>query len=214
MAIDEMLNEHEQSEKVRSWLRSNAMGLVGGVALGLAVIVGWQQWQTHQLQSKMGANERYAGFVESLEMGKVPQDNGQAELAGLKENNLTLATLAALQLAKAQLDANKPADAISTLQQFSEVKTDLQPVVRERLARLLIDAGKAKEALVLLNDSKNAASLNALGDAQFILGDHEKARDAYRKALALVDVADPQHHLITLKLVEAGGVPASTEGQG
>ena len=214
MAIDEMLNEHEQSEKVRSWLRSNAMGLVGGVALGLAVIIGWQQWQAHQLKSSMGANERYARFVETLEMGKVPQDNGKAALADLKASNLTLATLAALQLAKTQLDAEKPAEAIATLQAYAEVKTDLRPVVRERLARLLIDAGKAKDALPLLDDSKNAASLNALGDVQFILGDREKAQDAYRKALALVDIADPQHHLITLKLVEAGGTPPSTEGQG
>ena len=31
MAIDELLNEHEQSEQVRNWLRGNAVGLIGGV---------------------------------------------------------------------------------------------------------------------------------------------------------------------------------------
>ena len=38
-----------------------------------------------------------------------------------------------------------------------------------------------------------------------------KAREAYLKALALVDVADPQHRLLTLKLIEAGGTPPHTE---
>ena len=42
MAIDELLNEYEQSEKVRGWLRNNALGLIGGVGLGLALIAGWQ----------------------------------------------------------------------------------------------------------------------------------------------------------------------------
>ena len=30
MAIDDLLDEHEQSERVRTWLRDNAGGLVGG----------------------------------------------------------------------------------------------------------------------------------------------------------------------------------------
>ena len=48
MAIDDLLDEHEQSERVRSWLRSNAAGLIGGVGLGLAGIAGWHWWQGQQ----------------------------------------------------------------------------------------------------------------------------------------------------------------------
>ena len=57
----------------------------------------------------------------------------------------------------------------------------------------------------------NPAMLDAKGDAQFVLGERDKAREAYLKALALVDVADPQHRLLTLKLIEAGGTPPHTE---
>jgi len=49
MALDDLLDEHEQSERVRSWVRSNALGLIGGVALGLGAIAGWQWWQGQQL---------------------------------------------------------------------------------------------------------------------------------------------------------------------
>ena len=80
-------------------------------------------------------------------------------------------------------------------------------MVNQRLARLLVDAGQGKDALALLDDDKNPAMLDARGDAQFALGDRAKAREAYLKALALVDVGDPQHRLLTLKLIEAGGTP-------
>ena len=63
MAIDDLLNEHEQSERVRSWIRNNALGLVGGVALGLGAIVGWQWWQGKQVQGQMDANVRYTAAI-------------------------------------------------------------------------------------------------------------------------------------------------------
>ncbi|WP_287597207.1 tetratricopeptide repeat protein [Thermomonas sp.] len=214
MAIDELLNEHEQSEKVRSWLRSNALGLIGGVGLGLAVIAGWQWWQDQQLQSGMQASATYAQASEALEAGKIPGDKGKSVVAGLQKDNPTLATLAALQLAKAQVDAGKRDDAIATLRGLDKVDADLRPVVRQRLARLLIDAGKAKDALALLDDERNAAMLDVRGDAQFSLGDKAKAQEAYRKALALVDVADPQHRLIAMKLIEAGGTPPHAGSNG
>ena len=213
MAIDELLNEHEQSEQVRNWLRGNAAGLIGGVALGLAVIAGWNWWQGQRLAADMGVNTRYAKSVSAFEDGKIPADNGKAVLAELNKSNPTLGTLAALQLAKAQVDAGKREDAIVTLRGLRNADGDLRPVVQVRLAHLLIDTGKAKDALALLGDERNAAMLDARGDAQFSLGDFAKAQDDYRKALALVDVGSPQHHLITMKLIEAGGVPPHSEDQ-
>ena len=96
------------------------------------------------------------------------------------------------------------------MRNLRDVDADLRPIVRQRLARLLIDAGKAKEALPLLDDDKNPAMLDARGDARFSLGEREQAQKDYLKALALVDVGDPQHRLLTLKLIEAGGTPPHT----
>ena len=47
--MDELLNEHEQGERVRSWLQRNAVGLIGGIGLGLALIWGWNWWQGRQV---------------------------------------------------------------------------------------------------------------------------------------------------------------------
>lgn len=212
MAIDDdLLNEHEQSERVRNWVRSNALAMLGGILFALALIGGWQWWQGQKLQDQMQLSERFDQTARLYASGALPQDKGKAALAALADGNPTLGTLAALQLAGAQVDAGRAEDAIATLRGLSKVDPDLQPVVQERLARLLIDAGKAKDALQLLADERNPAMLDVRGDAQFVLGDRAKAREAYLKALALVDVGDPQHQLLTMKLIEAGGTPPHTE---
>jgi predicted negative regulator of RcsB-dependent stress response len=211
MAIDDLLNEHEQSERVRSWIRSNAIGLIGGVGLGLGAIFGWQWWQGERTQAQMGVNARFAQAVEALDAGQVPADKGREMIATLGKGNPTLGTLAALQLAKAQAESGKRDDAIATLRNLRDVDADLRPILRQRLARLLIDAGKAKDALPLLDDEANASMLDVRGDARFALGERAQAQKDYLKALALVDVGDPQHRLLTLKLIEAGGSPPHTE---
>ncbi len=211
MAIDDLLNEHEQSERVRSWVRTNAPGLIGGIVLGLGAIAGWQWWQGKQVQGQMAVNGRYAEAVSRIEAGNLPADKGRSTIDGISKGNPTLGTLAALQLAKAQVEAGKRDDAIATLRNLHDLDPDLRTVVRQRLAMLLIDAGKGKDALALLDDERNPAMLSARGDAQMALGDHGKAQQAYLKALGVVDVGDPQHRLLQLKLIEAGGTPPHTE---
>ncbi len=211
MAIDDPLDEHEQSERVRSWVRNNALGVIGGIALGLAAIAGWQWWQGQQQQGRMAVNGRFAEAVGRFEAGTLPADNGRAAIAGISKANPTLGALAALQLAKSQVDAGKPENAIATLRNLHDLDPQMHTIVNQRLARLLVDAGMGKEALALLDDERNPAMLDVQGDAQMLLGDRAKAQQAYQQALGLVDVGDPQHRLLKLKLIEAGGTPPHTE---
>lgn len=210
MAIDDLLDEHEQSERVRSWLRSNALGLIGGVGLGLAGIVGWHWWQGQRLDVKMAVNARYAQEIKAIET-KPPSAAAKAGIEAISKANPTLGALAALQLAKAQVDAGKRDDAIATLRGLHDLDPALRAIVRERLARLLIDAGKGKDALPLLDDARNPVMLAIRGDAQMALGDRAKARDDYAKALGLMDVGDPEYRLLQFKLIEAGGTLPHTE---
>ncbi|WP_297831437.1 tetratricopeptide repeat protein [Thermomonas sp.] len=212
MAIDDLLvDEHEQSERVRNWLRNNGIGIIAGIVLGLGVIYGWQWWQGRQLQQRMEVSSRYSQAMDALAQGRIPADNGKALIADLDQHNTTLATLAALETAKALVEANKRDEAIAALRGVKTVDPNLAPVLQERLARLLIDAQKTDDALALLKDDRDPAMLDARGDAQFAKGDLAAARESYKRALALVDVGDPQHRLITLKLIEAGGTPPHSE---
>jgi len=211
MAIDDLLNEHEQSEQVRSWVRTNALGLIGGIAVGLAAIAGWQWWQQQQVQGSMQSSAAYAEAVATFDGRALPADKGQAVIDRISNSNPTLGALAALQLAKAQVEAGARDDAVATLRRLHDLDPELRAVVRHRLARVLIDGGKNKDALALLDDERNPTMLDARGDAQLALGDRAKAQQDYLKALGLVDVADPQHRLLQLKLIEAGGTPPHTK---
>src|SRR3546814_7567995 len=62
MAIDDLLDEHEQSERVLAWLRSNGAGIIGGVILGLALIIGWKWWGSRQASR----SEEHTSELQSL----------------------------------------------------------------------------------------------------------------------------------------------------
>lgn len=201
MAIDDLLDENEQSERVRTWLRSNAAGLIGGVALGLGAIYGWLWWQDQADTKRAKASDDYQVVLEQIRTSKLKE--AQAKAGDLKDT--PFAALAALDLAKAQVDGGKRDAAIATLRTVKTDDTLIAPVVAQRLARLLIDAGKHEEALKLLSSLDDALAHEVRGDALFALGRKDQARDAYNKALTKLDIAAPQRRLLELKLLQAGG---------
>ena len=208
MAIDDLLDEHEQGERVRTWLRENGAGLIGGVILGLAVIAGWQWWQKQREQQRVHAGEQFQAVVDNVTAKKLRQAQEQAVHlpAG------AYATLAALDLAKAQVDAGQRDAAIATLRSAQPKDPSLVAIVDLRLAQLLIDAGKPADALARLPQGSAEASVQQVrGDALVALGRTAEARTAYTQALAHLDVAAPQRKVVELKLSQVGGAPAKPE---
>jgi predicted negative regulator of RcsB-dependent stress response len=209
MAIDDLLDEHEQSERVRSWLKNNGAGLLGGVVLGLGVILGWQWWQKDQSGKQEQAYQSYQTAVEGLAKGDLKQTQGAVD-ALVKEDEL-YADAAGLQLSKAQIQAGERDAAIATLRTLTPDDT-LRPLVNLRLARLLMDAGKHDEALKVLDKAEDASSLEVRGDALLATGKAKEAQDAYTRALTTLDAVSPQRRLVELKLIDAGGTPPKTGG--
>lgn len=202
MAID----EHEQSERVRTWIRKNGAGIVGGVVIGIAVIGGWQWWQKEQVGQLAQANARYDAVTRSLRSKDL--DEAAKEVAALEAGKASIyADLAALELAKAQVEAGKNDDAIATLRGL-KTEGDFKLLIDQRIARLLIETGKADEALSLLADAQDSASLEIRGDALIAQDKRDEARELYTKSLAALDVAAPQRRLVETKLMDAGGTVA------
>ncbi|MGB2789536.1 MAG: tetratricopeptide repeat protein, partial [Dokdonella sp.] len=56
----EVLDEHEQGELVRKWVRANAMSILIGITIGLLLIFGFQQWKARQLQTQGEASTTYS----------------------------------------------------------------------------------------------------------------------------------------------------------
>ena len=208
MALDDLLDEHEQSERVQDWLRRNGAGLIGGVVLGLAAIGGWQWWQREQDARQLAAADQYQQAVGGIEADAAAAAGQIAELPPG-----TFQVLASLQLAAAQVEAGQADAAITTLRAIRSEDPAMQDVVARRLARLMIDTGEPAEALELLASADSPAALEIRGDAQLALGKPELAREAYTQALAGMDVASPQRGILELKLTDAGGSVDRTEAQ-
>lgn len=205
MAIDDLLDEHEQSERVRNWLKNNGAGLLAGIALGLALIFGWKWWTQHQQQQAQAGYEAYAAALKVI--GGSDLKAAQEKVAELrKQGDSVYAQLAVLQLAAAQVKARQTDAALATLRSMP-TGTPMKPYADLHAARLLNDAGKPEEAIKLLSGQQGASALEVRGDALVLAGRLDQARDAYLKALTGLDVASPQRSLVEVKLTHAGGTP-------
>ena len=210
--VDHLLDEHEQSERVRGWLRQNGAGLIAGIALGLAAIGGWNWWLNHQAGQRAQMGAQYSKVVEAIAANDLKK--AAAENAGLSKADTEYAALGAMRLARAQVEANDRDGAIATLKGVHAKDPAIMAVVHSRLARLYLDADKPQDALALLGDKPEGASaIEARGDALFALGRIEDARAAYTQAMSKLDVATPQRRLVELKLIQVGGSPARPEAR-
>ena len=208
MAIDDPLDEHDQSERVLLWLRENGVGLIGGIVLGLAAIGGWKWWQQQQSQQQLARADQYQAAINAIEAG---DGQGAAKVDGLGEG--VYANLAGLELAASQVAAKDNAAAIETLRSIKPGNAAIADIVNQRLARLLIATDQAEAALALVDTADTPTALQVRGDAQYALGQPDKARESYQQALTRLDVASPQRRVLELKLAEVGGTPTSTEAQ-
>lgn len=209
MAIDDLLDEHEQGERVKAWLRENGVALIVGILLAFGAIFGWNKWKDHRANAQQVPGTRYQATINHLDAGKPAE--AQAEMEALGEHGYR--TLAALHLAKTQVDAGERDQAIATLAAIRESDPALEAVINQRHARLLLDAGKHDEALAVLGDAADGESLQVRGDIELAAGRADAARESYLKALPQVEVGSPQRNVLELKLSEVGGAPAQSEGQ-
>ncbi|MBD8635360.1 tetratricopeptide repeat protein [Stenotrophomonas sp. 169] len=209
MAIDDLLDEHEQSERVRSWLRKNGLSILGGVAVAVGAIWGWGYWQQSHGDKLASANLEYQKVLKGIEENKLDEAGKAVKALDAGPSNI-YSELAALQLAKAQVEAGKNDDALATLRAVS-VEGDLKHVVDQRIARLLVATGKGDEAIKLLGSATDSSALEIHGDALMAAGKRDEARGQYEKALKTLDVAAPQRRLLETKLMDAGGTVAATE---
>ncbi|WP_282267651.1 tetratricopeptide repeat protein [Stenotrophomonas sp. PS02298] len=206
MAIDDLLDEHEQSERVRTWLRKNGAGIIGGVVLGIGAIAGWQWWQKEQVGKLADANVRYEAVSRSLQSKNL--DEAAKEVAALGGSKASIyADLASLELAKAQVEAGKYDDAIKTLRALN-TEGEFKALIDQRIARLLIETGKPQDAAALLGKVDDSAGLEIRADALMAQNKRDEARELYTQALAKLDVAAPQRRLLETKLMDAGGTVA------
>jgi predicted negative regulator of RcsB-dependent stress response len=216
----EVLDEHEQGELVQKWLRENAMSIAIGIALGLILIFGWQQWKVHRLRHASEATGQYQSLVEAAQAKRNDDVNAIADALRKDFPDTAYAVFAAMRqadIATAKGDLKAAADDLEWAQQHAPVPA-LKSLAAIGAARIKLDQNEADAALKLV-DSLPKSDYVALagelrGDILAKLARNDEARAAYQDALSNLDPQAPNRSFVQMKLDNlAPGVapPAATK---
>lgn len=212
----DQIDEYEQGERVRAWLKDNGTSLITGIALGLAGLGGWQWWQNQGEVAKVQAAAEYRAFTRAAEAGQVEKANAHAQAVRQNHPDTPYVALVALEQAQQLQGEGKAEEAIAALEGVDTEGMDpaMAQLLQLRVMRLLAGEGRHQDVLDRL--AKHPLELypgvaNELrGDAELALGNREQARQAYEAALAALDVASPTRGIVEMKFAAAGGRPPET----
>lgn len=184
--------EEEQVEAIKAWWKKNGGAVTTGIVVGIAIVIGWKFWQNYQLKQSTEASYYYEQAITALQEKKTDTvlDLSQKLITDYASSNY--AALTSLLAAKASIDQNKPDDAIKYLQWVVDhAPLDLAAVARIRLARVLIAQGKAQQAIDMLAFNYSEQVMpdveEVKGDAYQKLGKLKQAKEAYQKAILMVN---------------------------
>jgi predicted negative regulator of RcsB-dependent stress response len=204
--MDVNLTDDEKLAEVKKWWGENGGSIITGVVLGLAVLFGSKAWFAYQDRKAETASNIYTTLMVALERG---QNQIVSEKAGVLVSDYTgtpYATLAALALARMNIETGELAVARSHLQWvIGNTHSDLmRETARLRLARVMIAMDKLDGALALLDQAGPDSSFDPLytevrGDVDVARGDLAAANKAYQAALEITASDAPGRHLLQLK---------------
>lgn len=203
--MDDYLNEQEQWEFVRGWLRENGPWLVAGVALAAFGVWGWKAWQARQEARLLAASGQYEQLVAAFAKNDIPTVRSLADKLAAEHPRTGYAEQGQLTAARLEVENNQVPAALARLQKIMAATADheLALLVRLRIARLQIDAGKPDDALATLAAAEPGAFAGRYaevrGDALWAKGDREAGRKAYREAQAALAGA-PGGDMLALKI--------------
>lgn len=207
------IDEYEQSEQVRNWLRQNGSSLLTGIALGLACVLAWQWWQGRGVRQQQEAATQFFSLVDAADAKDAGKARAFVQALDKDYGDTAYAPLAVLRYAALLHEQGKSAEAIAQLQAALDglENAELREILLLRLAKLQLLAGKAQDAgrtLAGVPAPRLVATAQELrGDIAVAKGDLPAARKAYLEALTTLDQGSPTRNLVELKLIEAGGQP-------
>jgi predicted negative regulator of RcsB-dependent stress response len=212
--VDEYLSDKEQVERLRQWWRENGWFLIGGVALGLLGLYGYNQYFAYRDRQGEEAAALYAAIKQETDDGDTA--GAATQLAAMRSEfpDHAYTHQAALLVAKAEI-VTAPDAAAEKLRFTMEESDDaeLAMVARLRLARVLAYQNRHQDALALLDVPEPGQFAGRIaeirGDIHAALGETEEARTDYLQAMVASGAELLDRSFLQMKLSDLpGAVPA------
>ena len=148
----ETYNAHDQGEAVKKWLQDNGSAIVMGLVIAFGGLFGFKQWQNWQDTNRQQASYEFEVMNQQLAQNQLDAAMDNFQILKDDHSKSPYASMAALQMARARLEANQADLAIGLYEYVVEngYPKAMQVVARERLARVLLDQGQPAEALTVL----------------------------------------------------------------
>jgi predicted negative regulator of RcsB-dependent stress response len=209
MAV-ELYDEHEQSERVRRWIKEYGFSIVLGLVLAFGGIFGYRTWQDQQVTQRYLAAEYFDVIQRELDGGDLDFAEEQYQAMRDSVSRSAYVGLAGMLMAGAYIEDGRlePAARIYRDILANRKLEAVQPVATVRLARILEAQGDVQAALALVEGEAppgfQGAWADVRGDLLLSRGELEQARMAYQEALDNLAGDGRGRHLIQMKIDATG----------
>ena len=211
--------EEQQIEAIKKWWKENSNMIIGGIAVGVSAIFGWQYYQGQSIVHTENASVLYEQVIVNLENPAVVNE----QMARVNElqaeySDTPYAGLGSLLLSKQQMASGEFVKAQQQLEWLASnaQQDEVKYLAKIRLARLLSNQQQIDKAMAILNesfpDSFKAMVYELKGDVLILKGDMSQAKSAYQQALStsaspgrwlqqkIDDISLPENKITTEKL--------------
>ncbi|MDE1324496.1 YfgM family protein [Vibrio aestuarianus] len=193
--------EEQQVEAIKDWWKENGKAVIFGAVIGLGGLFGWRYYQDSVTAAQEAASESYTKMVTALSASSV---DAESNVQSFIDNNKgkEYSVLAALQLAKVQVEAGQIDEALAQLEWAKANTKDaaILPLATYRVARIKSEQGNYDAALAdlaTISDENWAGRIAELrGDILLRKGDIDAAYAAYTEA----QQADDASQTLQMKL--------------
>lgn len=201
--MTDLKTDEEKAEDIKRWWKENGTSVVTGVALAIAGVFGWQQWQAHKVEQAENASALFAQQQNAF---------SEAQLAEVKDSagSTPYASLAALNAAKNAAKQGNNEQAISELQWVVDNTPDelIKEVATLQLARMEISTKQFDAAKARLNQTFSTAYATLVeelkGDLYFAQDQLKEAAAAYKQAIQLSGGNAPRYLQMKLDSIGEG----------
>ncbi|MFV8437673.1 YfgM family protein [Vibrio owensii] len=186
--------EEQQVEAIKDWWKENGKAVIIGAVVGLGGLFGWRYYQDSVIQASEAASQSYTTVMNALQTKGA---DAQADIQAFIDSNEVkeYSVLAALQLAKVQVDSKDLSAALEQLKwaQSNTKDAALSPLISYRIARIEAEMGNFDAANAELDKVTDAAWTGRIaeqrGDIALRQGDKEAAYAAYTEAQQAADAS-------------------------